>query len=234
IQTGKPLWNILPATRDTAFGNKVRQLRKFAAGSKLSSVDRYWNWAGYASPEEIEKLMISGDFYVNDKNKKIYTSGFSPNGSFNEVLRADMELVLEGDMLVKVDRMSMLNGLEVRPPFLDHDVVDYVMQLPAQYKIEAGERKKILRDAFSGLLPAEIYSRKKQGFEVPLLKWFKGELSGMIEELLNEKLLREQNIFHPEEVRKIRNQMNSGNSGDSVARIWALIVFQKWWKKNIA
>jgi asparagine synthase (glutamine-hydrolysing) len=144
-----------------------------------------------------------------------------------------MELVLEGDMLVKVDRMSMLNGLEVRSPFLDHEVVDFVMQLPANYKIEAGSRKKILKETFARLLPAEIYSRKKQGFEVPLHNWFKNELKGTIEELLNEKFLKEQNIFHPEEVRKIRNQMNSGNSGDSVARIWALIVFQKWWIKNI-
>ena len=127
----------------------------------------------------------------------------------------------------------MMNGLEVRPPFLDHDVVDYVMQLPSSYKIEANSRKKILKEAFEGLLPAEIFSRKKQGFEVPLHKWFKGELRGMIDELLSEKFLKEQNIFHPEEVKKIRAQMNSGNSGDSVARVWGLIVFQKWWIKNI-
>ncbi len=233
IATGKPLWNILPASRNSSMGNKVRQLRKFAVGSKLSSTDRYWNWAGIASEKEIEQLLVSGEFYVNEKNKKIYTGGISENGNFNEVLRADMELVLEGDMLTKVDRMSMMNGLEVRPPFLDHDVVDYVMQLPSSYKIEANSRKKILKEAFEGLLPAEIFSRKKQGFEVPLHKWFKGELRGMIDELLSEKFLKEQNIFHPEEVKKIRAQMNSGNSGDSVARVWGLIVFQKWWIKNI-
>ncbi len=233
IATGKPLWNILPASRNSALGNKVRQLRKFAEGSKLSTTNRYWNWAGIASEKEIEQLLVSGDFYVNDKNKKIFTGVISANGSFNEVLRADMELVLEGDMLTKIDRMSMMNGLEVRPPFLDYHVVDYVMQLPASYKIEPNSRKKILKDAFAGLLPAEIFSRKKQGFEVPLHKWFKGDLRGMIDELLNEKFLKEQNIFHPEEVKRIRNQMNSGNSGDSVARIWGLIVFQKWWIKNI-
>lgn len=233
LATGKPLWNILPASRNSALGNKVRQLRKFAIGSKLSAQDRYWNWAGIASEKEIQDLMISGDFYVNDKNKKIYTSIISEQGNFNEVLQADMELVLEGDMLTKVDRMSMMHGLEVRPPYMDYDVVDFVMQLPASYKIEAHTRKKILKDAFAGLLPTEILERKKQGFEVPLQKWFRKELRGMIDELLNEKFLKEQNIFHPEEVAKIRKQMNSGNSGDSVARIWGLMVFQKWWIKNI-
>jgi asparagine synthase (glutamine-hydrolysing) len=231
IKTGKPIWEILPASRNSAIGNKVRQLRKFANGGKLNAADRYWKWAGFADEKEIEKLLINGSFYSGGKNKKIYTSGISGNESLNDILQADMQLVLEGDMLVKVDRMSMMHALEVRPPFLDHDVVDFVMQLPASYKIEPGNRKKILKDAFASLLPAEIYSRKKQGFEVPLLKWFKGKLSGMIEELLNEKFLREQNIFHPEEIKKIRTQMESNNPGDSVARIWGLIVFQKWWMK---
>ncbi|MEO5641764.1 MAG: asparagine synthase (glutamine-hydrolyzing) [Bacteroidia bacterium] len=231
IKTGKPLWELLPASRNSSLGNKVRQLRKFANGGKLNAADRYWNWAGFASEKEIEHLLINGSFYLNDKNKKIYTGGLSSNGNFNDILQADMQLVLEGDMLVKVDRMSMNHALEVRPPFLDHHVVDLVMQLPASYKIEAGNRKKILKETFADLLPSEIYSRKKQGFEVPLLKWFKTDLRGMIDELLNENFLREQNIFHPEEVKKIRQQMNSANPGDSVARIWGLIVFQKWWLK---
>ncbi|MDQ3111059.1 MAG: asparagine synthase (glutamine-hydrolyzing) [Bacteroidota bacterium] len=229
IKTGKPLWEILPASRNSALGNKVRQLRKYANGGKLSAADRYWKWAGFADEKEIEQLLVSGSFYSTGKNKKIYTGGISASGSFNDVLQADMQLVLEGDMLVKVDRMSMMHALEVRPPFLDHHVVDFAMQLPASYKIEPGNRKKILKETFADLLPAEIYSRKKQGFEVPLLKWFKGELRGMIDELLNEKSLREQNIFQPEEVKRIRQQMNSNNPGDSAARIWGLIVFQKWW-----
>ncbi len=231
IKSGKPLWEILPASRNSSLGNKVRQLRKFAHGGKLNAAERYWKWAGFAGEKEIEKLLINGSFYSSDKSKKIYTGGLSANGSFNDVLQADMQLVLEGDMLVKVDRMSMMHALEVRPPFLDHHVVDFVMQLPASYKIEPGNRKKILKETFADLLPAEIYSRKKQGFEVPLLKWFKKELSGMIDELLNEKFLREQNIFHPQEITKLRKQMESNNPGDSVARIWGLIVFQKWWLK---
>jgi asparagine synthase (glutamine-hydrolysing) len=229
IKAGNPLLKILPASRNSSLGNKVRQSRKFSNGMKLSPADRYWSWAGFANEKEIEQLLLSGDFYVSDKNKKIYTEGISSKGDFNEILEADLQLVLEGDMLVKVDRMSMLHGLEVRPPFLDHEVVDFVMQLPSSYKIDGKNRKKILKETFADLLPPEIFARKKQGFEVPLLKWFKGDLRGMIDELLNEKFLKEQNIFHLEEVRKIRKQMESNNPDDSVARIWGLIVFQKWW-----
>ncbi len=233
IKTGNPIWEILPASRNSALGNKVRQLRKFANGGKLTTADRYWKWAGFADEKEIEKLLISGSFYTNEKNKKVYTAGLHKNGSFNDILQADMQLVLEGDMLVKVDKMSMNHGLEVRSPFLDHHLVDYVMQLPPHYKIEPGNRKKILKETFADLLPSEIYQRNKQGFEVPLLKWFKSDLRGMIEELLNEKFLLEQNIFHPNEVKKIRKQMESNNPGDAVARIWGLLVFQKWWINTI-
>ncbi len=229
IKTGLPLWNILPGNRASIFKNKVRQLRKFAIGANLSAADRYWNWAGHASTAELQKLLITGEFYVNDKNKRVFTSGITQDGDLNEILRADMELVLEGNLNVKMDRMSMLNGLAVRSPFLDHNVVDYVMQLPATYKIQAGKRKRILKDSFAGLLPAEIYTRKKKGFDIPLQKWLNNELSGMIEELLNEKFLKEQNIFHAEEVSNIRKQLQSNNPGNSVARVWGLLVFQKYW-----
>ena len=134
-------------------------------------------------------------------------------------------------MLVKVDLMSLLNSLEVRSPFLDHELVEYVMSLPSEYKINRHERKRILKDACRDLLPAEIFTRRKQGFEVPLLKWFRGDLRGMIDELLDEKFLKEQNLFNPEEVKNIRKQLHSSDPGDSAARIWGLIVFQSWYKK---
>ncbi len=151
----------------------------------------------------------------------------------NDVLDSDISIVLEGDMLVKVDRTSMQHGLEVRPPFLDHTVVEFAKSLPSEYKINRHERKRILKDACRDLLPPEIFSRKKQGFEVPLLKWFRGDLRGMIDELLDEKFLKEQQVFHPEEVRNIRKQLHSNDPGDSAARIWGLIVFQSWWKKYL-
>ena len=94
--------------------------------------------------------------------------------------------------------------------------------------------KKILKDAFADYLPEEIYNRKKQGFEVPLLKWFRTELKGMItDDLLNEQFIKEQSIFNYSEVKIILDRLFSTDPGDSVARIWGLVVFQYWWKKNM-
>lgn len=235
IKAGSPIWTLLPASRNSNFGNKVRQLRKFATGMSMSAADRYWNWASITGEEEVRKLIVANErdliSFASHKDNLVHF--LKEESSLNSVLEADMNMVLQGDMLVKVDRMSMLNGLEVRPPFLDHEVVDFALSLPSEYKIDKNDRKKILKDAFRELLPAEIFSRKKKGFEVPLLKWFRGDLRGMIDELLDEKFLKEQNLFHPAEVKNIRKQLYSSDPGDSAARIWGLIVFQSWWKKYL-
>ncbi len=107
-----------------------------------------------------------------------------------------MNLVLQNDMLRKVDAMSMANSLEVRTPFLDHNLVDFVFTLPSVYKINASMRKKILKDTFKNLLPNELYSRPKKGFEVPLLSWFQTELKSKItDEWLCDHFIEEQGIF---------------------------------------
>lgn len=96
-------------------------------------------------------------------------------------------------------------------------------------------RKRILQDAFRDILPQELYQRPKKGFEVPLLKWFRTELRGMIEnDLLADDFILEQGIFNLSEIQRLKKQLFSNNPGDVHAQIWALIVFQHWWKKWIA
>ena len=152
--------------------------------------------------------------------------------TITEVLRADMDLVLQNDMLVKVDMMSMGNSLEVRVPFLDYRVVDFAFSLPDSMKINDSMKKKIVQDAFRHLLPKEIYNRPKHGFEVPLLNWFRNELRSFIEDdLLENNFVAEQGIFNVEEIKKLKQKLFSSNPEDSHARIWGLIVFQYWYKK---
>jgi asparagine synthase (glutamine-hydrolysing) len=134
-------------------------------------------------------------------------------------------------MLVKVDMMSMANGLEIRSPFLDHEVVDFAFTLPTAYKIDGKMKKKIVQDAFRSYLPEEIYNRPKHGFEIPLLDWFRKELKSKItDDLLNEKFVADQGIFEPSAIKQLTSQLFSKNPGDAHATIWALIVFQSWWK----
>lgn len=232
-----PLWKLMPASRNNPLANKARQLLRFAEGMKLNSRDRYWRWASYASEHDVNKLLLP-DFCNNignySKRKLIITDCISDKEGINEILLADTNLVLGNDMLTKVDLMSMANSLEVRVPFLDVEVVNFIFSLPGDYKIDKSMRKKVLQDAFADMLPKELYKRPKKGFEVPLLKWFRKEMKSLIiDDLLSEKFIMAQGIFNYEEIKKLKRQLFSSSPGDVHARIWALIVFQWWWKRHI-
>jgi len=229
VKSLHPLLKQLPKSRNSKIGNKIRQLNKFAEGAVMNERERYWRWAGFTSDEEIKNLLLktSGDF---DERKREILKNI--NTDLNSLLLTDMQLVLENDMLVKVDRMSMSRSLEVRVPFLDHKIVDFAFALPANFKIDPYQQKKILKDAFQTYLPQELYNRKKQGFEVPLLKWFTSDLKSLItDDLLGEKFIQEQGLFNVEAITTLKAQLFSKNPNDAVARVWALIVFQHWWKK---
>ncbi len=237
-----PMFDKLPQSRNTKFGNLSRQLSRFGKGAKLANKERYWSWASIIDEEEanyylkeskgIKFQRLSDDAYEYKKRKENLLKHIRKNGDINDVLYTDMHLVLQNDMLAKVDLMSMANGLEVRTPFLDHNVVNFAFTLPSLFKINASIKKKILQDTFKSWLPAELYNRPKQGFEVPLLKWFRTELKSMItDELLDDDFIKEQDIFNTDAVKNLKSKLFSKNPGDAQATIWALIVFQYWWKK---
>jgi asparagine synthase (glutamine-hydrolysing) len=244
IGTLNSLWKLLPQSRNGLISNKVRQLNRFSEGMKLNSKERYWRWAGFATENAALRLLNnqskailhsaeSVDLvdYLSRKTELLKTIPDKEN--INDILLTDTQLVLPNDMLTKVDLMSMANGLEVRTPFLDFELVNFIFSLPASFKIDDKIRKKILQDAFRDFLPAELYNRPKKGFEVPLLKWLRHEMKSLInDDLLSEKFIAEQNIFDYTEIKKLKNQLFSSNPGDVHARVWALVVFQWWWKKN--
>ncbi len=233
-----PLWKMLPKSRNGTLSNKVRQLQRFAEGMKLSSQERYWQWAGFATESESARLLspttkekLSDQEYHSFKKSLLNT--LSEKESINEVLLTDTQLVLPNDMLTKVDLMSMANSLEVRVPFLDYEVVNFIFSLPADFKINHSLRKRILQDAFRDVLPVQLYNRPKKGFEVPLLKWLRNEMRSLIDnDLLSKQFVEEQGIFAYSEIEKLKRQLFSNNPGDVHARIWGLVVFQWWWKKN--
>ena len=231
-----PLWGLLPKSRHAPFSNKVRQLSRFAEGAHLSSRDRYWRWAGFADESTASRLLsheskqkFSQEY---ESRKREILSTLPIKESMNDILLTDMRLVLTNDMLTKVDMMSMANSLEVRVPFLDYEVVNFLFSLSDDFKINGVIRKRILQDAFRDILPPELYNRPKKGFEVPMLKWLRKEMKSTIkDDLLSEKFVREQGIFEYDEINKLKKKLFSINPGDVHARIWGLLVFQWWWKK---
>lgn len=238
MRAALPVFNVLPKSRHSRVGNLFRQAQRYSRGLQLTNAQRYWNWCTLTSEEDVE-LMLSKRISVPasqlQKRKADLLEMVTDKGDLNDLLLADVHMVLPDDMLTKVDLMSMANSLEVRVPLLDYTVVNYAFSLPVQYKIEAGNGKKILKDAFRDQLPEELFNRPKHGFEVPLLKWMRTGLRPLIEEeLLEKNFITEQGIFDPEQIEHLKQKLFSNNPGDVHATLWALLVFQYWYKKYLA
>jgi len=236
IKAGSPVWKIFPQSRNNKATNFFRQLNRFAEGIKLNEQERYWKWASFLTDQQALNLLTASaqskiDFDSFGDQKENLLRHLHKSRRLDDVLITDMNLVLLSDMLVKVDLMSMANSLEVRCPFLDHEVVDFAFSLPTVYKIDASVQKKIVKDTFRKYLPAKLYNRPKHGFEIPLLDWFRKELRSLItDDLLSAKFIQAQAIFNLSEIKKLQAKLFSNNPGDAHATVWALIVFQSWWK----
>lgn len=133
------------------------------------------------------------------------------------------------DILVKVDRCSMLHSLEVRAPFLDKDAAEFAARLPVSRKLHGFKRKWLLKKAFAELLPDEILYRNKRGFQIPVAQWLRGRMRPLMEDLLNESTLKAQGIFNYQAVRALMDEHVSGRA-DLRKPLWTLLVFQLWWR----
>lgn len=233
--TAMPFLKLIPKSRNGAVANLARKGSKFAEGAAMDMKERYWRWASIATLKQVSEIINKEDgdriLYSTEAERRNEILN-SLNTDFNSLLFTDLKMVLQNDMLVKTDLMSMANSLEVRMPLLDYRLVDFCFSLPASFKITMTEQKKILRETMAPFLPAEILQRRKHGFEVPLLKWFKTDLRSAIEsEWLNEEYIKEQGLFDPAEIKKLKQQLYSASPQDAVARVWGLIAFQSWYKK---
>jgi asparagine synthase (glutamine-hydrolysing) len=233
------LWDLLPKSRKSFGTNKIRQLQRFASGAHLPPQERYWLWATWQQEAEALALLrpenreaAQGRLYRARKSRLLECVSRN-HYDLNNVLCADWRMVLANDMLPKVDLMGMANGLEIRSPYLDHRVVKFAFALPASSKIDQNFQKKILRDAFRSLLPPELYKRRKQGFEIPLLSFLQSEGKGLVNDYLSDGFITSQGVFEVSQVRVIRQLLNSKNAAVVQNKAWMLLVFQYWWKKYL-
>ncbi|WP_436515250.1 asparagine synthase (glutamine-hydrolyzing) [Ekhidna sp. To15] len=230
IKSLSPLLSALPKSRSTSLGNTSRRLAKYGELLRLSSTEKYWHLASFnTDPSQF----LHGD-HSEALLHLIHSTHPQDSLDLNGFLDSDLRMVLPGDMLTKVDLMSMANSLEVRVPFLDKDLVAFARSLPADYKVRGNHRKRVLQDAFQHILPKELHHRSKKGFEVPMLHWLRNELSSEVDQIVfNEAYLESQGIFVKNKVLSLRNKLYSNSPEDVHATIWTLYVFQRWYKKWI-
>ena len=148
----------------------------------------------------------------------------------SRILYTDIKTYLPGDILVKVDRMSMANSLETRAPLLDYRVVEYAAAIPAALKLKGKEKKFILKDTFSRLLPDDILYRKKMGFSVPLADWLRQEIRPVAESILKDQEGGLAQCFDMDRVNTLWQAHLNGNNRHT-QELWSMVAFGLWWQE---
>jgi asparagine synthase (glutamine-hydrolysing) len=147
--------------------------------------------------------------------------------SLSRLLYVDLKTWLANDILVKVDRMSMASSLEVRSPFLDHKVIEFAATVPANLKYRGRISKYLLKRHLEGQVPRSVIHRPKQGFEIPLARWLRGDLREMAGELLFSPRAVARGYARPEQVRELW-RTHQQRTRDHSAQLWALMVLELW------
>ena len=164
-----------------------------------------------------------------DITTDLYNSADTDN-HLSKVLYTDIKSYLPGDILVKVDRMSMANSLETRAPILDYRVVEYAATIPASLKLHDKESKYILKKTMERLLTDETLYRKKMGFSVPLANWLRNEINHIAESRLLAPNNGISQFFKPDEIKKVWQQHQSG-ARDYSSELWSMLTFELWWER---
>ncbi len=225
-----PLIRLIPESRNGGLWGD--RLKRFVEGTELALPERYQQYIAAYNDAEKAKL-FNGDL-VHELGKRGLSStplamnetqdGFHP---LDRMLFTDIGAYLPDDELRKMDRLSMWHSLEVRVPFLDHKLVEFVATIPAGYKLKVWQKKHILIRALEGILPQAILRRRKQGFSIPLNQWLRGPLRDLTHVYLGEQRLHDLGLFHPPTVAKILKEHDEGRRNHET-KIWVLLTFMLW------
>ena len=207
--------------------------KRFKIRRLLKAIDYsgnfYWNIISLAFTDKEKKQLL-----LAHRNKELIfnsykkTTGIDNPKNITEFREVDRHISLEGDMLVKVDRTSMLNSLECRAPFLNKKLWEFTNNLPESYLLNGWSKKHILKHAFASEFPKDFLEKSKQGFGVPVGDWLRSLLRKEIESYIEPKFIKSQDIFNPDMIIPLVKNHLSGKEDNSL-RVWTFYCFQKWY-----
>ena len=209
--------------------------RRFLRGLDFPEGPRHQAWIGSFTPEDLKKILLP-DKAASIEKSDIYETTKRFYGMASALSHLDkasyiyVNTYMTDDILAKVDRASMANSLEVRAPFLDTEFARFAASIPHNYKLRNFRTKWILKEALKGKLPEETLRKKKQGFAVPVAKWLKGDLKGLLEDAFNRNKIKREGIFKYDYIHDLVGAF-AGNRHDTRKEIWALFMFEMWYDK---
>ena len=182
-------------------------------------------WNKLVNPDVARAL---GNYHPSRITLDKYEKADGPD-HLSKLLYTDIKTYLTGGILVKVDRMSMANHLEVRAPLLDYQIAEFAASIPSEQKFNEGVKKRILKEALVPFIPTDLLHRKKMGFSVPLAQWFREELKTIGEKYLLSENQGLTSVFMKDQIEKLWNEHQSG-SADHSAVLWSMLMFEIWYQ----
>jgi len=211
----------------------IKKLKKFLDQADQAEMRPELSRLDFLDPAELAETLgpeaLSRGRAAGDPLAELW-AGAPPADPVARMQWVDLQSYLPDDILVKVDRMSMAHALEVRSPFLDHPLVEFLARVPLELKLQGLTTKRLLKETARRYLPAEIINQPKQGFEVPLAAWFRGELKGLLEERLARPELEKAGLLRPGAAGRLREAHLSGRR-DLAQILWGLLVLELWLAK---
>lgn len=201
----------------------------------LDSIDYsnqyYWDIIslGFAG-ESLQNYLLPQHFEQDPFFSYKSTTGIDAPNSLSDYREIDRNISLEGDMLVKVDRTSMLNSLECRSPFLNKELWDYTNCLPEEFLMNGWNKKYILKEAFKKHFPEGFLEKTKSGFGVPIGDWLRSSLKIELLNYIEFSFLESQQIFNVVSIQNLVNEHLNGK--DNTFKVWTFFCFQKWYARN--
>jgi asparagine synthase (glutamine-hydrolysing) len=198
------------------------KLKKFLSGMGLPQTERHLTWMGsFPWLGDLAVLKEPAPHALDPGGLEL------PKGLVERAQTLDFHTYLADDLLVKLDRATMLVSLEGRVPFLDHRVVETMADLPTAHKLRLLDAKRVLKRVEGHRLPAEVLRRRKKGFGVPIADWLRGPLRPMLESYLSPSYLARQGLFQEKVVAGLVQEHLQGTA-DHRKPLWTLLTFQRW------
>jgi len=210
-----------------SFGNS-RKINRVGSqlSSKASLAARYSSILSLTQPDELSNLINPN--LQSRSAEGAYLKQFAAGNlsSFDRMIRSDLYAYLPGDLLVKVDIATMANGLELRSPLLDVNVVEWGISLPRRYKIKGFETKHILKDVARSLVPANLIDRPKMGFGIPRAEWLRTGMKELVIDTLTDTTATQRGWLNPIEVKKVIDIHMAGEDKDNI--LWPMLMLELW------
>lgn len=206
------------------------KLKRFLEGSLLPGAASHAYWNGAFSAEQKQALLAQPLPSALDRVLGELDHLLPGDDRLAPYLWFDQKYYLPDDILYKVDRISMAHAVEVRPPFLDHRIVEFAATLPASLKIRGTRQKTVLKELMKNKLPASTLRRKKLGLDIPAHNWFRGPLRPLLEETFADGLSACDGIFRAGALQSLLNahMTRQANVG---YHLWGLMILFLWMKK---